>query len=158
MTAADVALYDEAQALIAPEHRSYGHVILDEAQNLSPMELRMLARRARGRSMTILGDITQRNTTGVTDWGAFLAGSAGERVEVRRLGVSYRVPEDSLRLAARIAGDGSEIPTGVRAASMRPFAVAAVDGELGSTVAAVTERLVAEGHSVGVVARPAGGP
>jgi DNA helicase IV len=152
MSAADVALYDDARSLVAPEHRTYGHVIVDEAQNLSPMQMRMLTRRARGRSMTILGDITQRNTTGVSDWAGFLAGSAGEAVEVRRLAVSYRVPEDFLRLAGRIAGEGSEIPAGVRAATMPPFAVAAAADELAPSAVEVAERLLADGLSVGVVA------
>ena len=152
MTAADVALLDEARSLVAPEHRTYGHVIVDEAQNLSPMEMRMLARRARGRSMTILGDITQRNTTGVSDWDGFLAGAAGERVTVRRLATSYRVPDDFLEIARLVAGEGSEIPAGVRAAPWRPLAVATSPAELATTTAEVAARLAAEGNSVGVVA------
>jgi DNA helicase IV len=152
MTAADVALLDEARSLVAPEHRAYGHVIVDEAQNLSPMEMRMLARRARGRSMTILGDITQRNTTGVSDWDGFLAGAAGERVTVRRLATSYRVPDDFLAIARRVAGEGSEIPKGVRAAPWRPLAVATASAELATTAADVAGRLAAAGNSVGLVA------
>ncbi|MCW2993066.1 MAG: hypothetical protein JWQ18_561, partial [Conexibacter sp.] len=56
----DVPLLDEARWLVDPDLRTYGHVVVDEAQNLTPMELRMAARRARGHAMTILGDIAQR--------------------------------------------------------------------------------------------------
>lgn len=62
MTATDVGLLDEARWLIEPELRTFGHVVIDEAQNLTPMELRMAVRRARRQSLTILGDIAQRTT------------------------------------------------------------------------------------------------
>src|SRR5690606_22529362 len=67
----DVPLLDEARALLgapprrkgqAPiddEVRTYGHIVVDEAQDLSPMQLRMLTRRSLGGSMTIVGDIAQ---------------------------------------------------------------------------------------------------
>ena len=56
---ADVALVDEAHALVAEPPRLFGHVIVDEAQDLTPMQLRMVARRAARGSLTILGDIAQ---------------------------------------------------------------------------------------------------
>ena len=58
-TAADLPLIDEAEALVKGGPRRFGHVVVDEAQDLSPMQLRMLARRARGQSMTVLGDLAQ---------------------------------------------------------------------------------------------------
>ncbi|HYT81675.1 MAG TPA: hypothetical protein VEQ37_20965 [Actinomycetota bacterium] len=58
-TAGDAALIDEAQALIAGPPRTYGHVIVDEAQDLTPMQLRMIARRAPSGSITVLGDVAQ---------------------------------------------------------------------------------------------------
>ena len=49
--------------------RTFGHVVIDEAQNLTPMELRMVVRRARRQSLTILGDIAQRTTeAGLSSW------------------------------------------------------------------------------------------
>jgi hypothetical protein len=56
---ADLALLDEAAALLNGPPHAYGHVIVDEAQDLTPMQLRALARRARGGSMTLVGDIAQ---------------------------------------------------------------------------------------------------
>src|SRR3954464_3150279 len=58
-TEADGPLLDEAKALIAGQARTYGHVVVDEAQDLSPMQLRMLSRRCPARSMTLLGDLAQ---------------------------------------------------------------------------------------------------
>src|SRR6201987_4754626 len=55
----DVALLDEARTLISGAPRSYGHVIVDEAQDLSPMELLAISRRAIDGSLTILGDVAQ---------------------------------------------------------------------------------------------------
>ena len=64
-----MGLLDEARWLIEPELRTFGHVVIDEAQNLTPMELRMAVRRARRQSLTILGDIAQRTTeAGLTSW------------------------------------------------------------------------------------------
>src|SRR5207247_9671494 len=55
---ADLALLDEAQALIIGPPTRYGHVIVDEAQDLTPMQLRMIGRRTAG-AFTILGDVAQ---------------------------------------------------------------------------------------------------
>src|SRR4029077_17420578 len=55
----DVALLDEAHELLSGPGRTYGHIVADEAQDLSPMQLRMLAGRATTGSVTILGDLAQ---------------------------------------------------------------------------------------------------
>jgi DNA helicase IV len=100
----DAALIDEAQALLVGTSRTYGHVIVDEAQDLSPMQLRMIARRAPSGSITILGDVAQ--ATGLwphTSWDEVLAqlpGGAAARVEA--LGIGYRVPKEILDLAGRL--------------------------------------------------------
>ena len=58
-TVADLALVDEARDLLEGHTSTYGHVIVDEAQDLSPMQLRMIGRRAPGGSVTVLGDLAQ---------------------------------------------------------------------------------------------------
>ena len=64
-TASDLALLDEVRFLLEGPPQRYGHVVVDEAQDLSPMELRMVARRCRdGRSLTILGDLAQATAPG----------------------------------------------------------------------------------------------
>ena len=71
----------------------FGHVIVDEAQDLTPMQWRMVSRRARGRSMTIVGDVAQRTVGESATWDQLLPEELGE---VRRfdLSTNYRSPEE----------------------------------------------------------------
>jgi DNA helicase IV len=96
----DLPLLDEARALLRGQPQRYGHVIVDETQDLTPMQLRMIARRA-GRAFTILGDIAQ--ATGPIayerwdDLLEYLPG--GERAQVEELRHAYRVPREIMALA-----------------------------------------------------------
>jgi hypothetical protein len=148
----DVPLLDEARWLVDPDLRTYGHVVVDEAQNLTPMELRMAARRARGHAMTILGDIAQRTADAeLASWGEVVAAAGVARFDVADLRVSYRVPDDFLRLAATVAPAGAEQPPrGVRGAPWPAVAVQTPD--LAAAVAAVATALRDRVGSVGVVA------
>jgi DNA helicase IV len=98
---ADVALVDEAHALVAEPPRVFGHVIVDEAQDLTPMQLRMIARRAAAGSLTMLGDIAQ--ATGPIphrSWDDVLALlPTGDMAEVAELRHAYRVPAEIMALA-----------------------------------------------------------
>src|SRR3954454_22951120 len=154
MTPTDVALFDEARWLVDPEMRTFGHVVIDEAQNLTPMELRMVVRRARRQSLTILGDIAQRTTeAGLSTWEHVLGEAGVERFEARELELSYRVPDDFLRLAAGVADAGTRVPRGVRRAPQPPVVTRADgDDDLGVLVVELAERLRADvGGSVGIV-------
>ncbi len=97
----DVALVDEARALVGSPPRTYGHVIVDEAQDLTPMQLRMVARRARDGSLTILGDVAQ--ATGPVRWGSW--GDVlphlpkTEDASIEELRHAYRVPREIMELA-----------------------------------------------------------
>jgi DNA helicase IV len=97
----DVALLDEARALLADAPRVFGHVIVDEAQDLTPMQLRMVARRARPGSLTVLGDIAQATGPVVHDgWDGVLAHlDGGEAAEIAELRHAYRVPAEIMELA-----------------------------------------------------------
>jgi DNA helicase IV len=150
----DVPLLDEARWLVDPDLRTYGHVVVDEAQNLTPMELRMAARRARGHAMTILGDIAQRTADAeLRSWGEVVAAAGITRFDVAELCVSYRVPDDFLRLAATIAPAGAAVgPRGVREARWPAVAVQTAADALADVVAAVTRVLAERVGSVGVVA------
>ena len=107
----DVALLDEARALLEEAPHSYGHVIVDEAQDLTPMQLRMVARRARDGSLTILGDVAQG--TGAVQyrrWEELLPNlPSGDHAAVEELRHAYRVPREIMELALplleRIAPD-----------------------------------------------------
>jgi DNA helicase IV len=95
----DVPLIDEARALLAQAPRVFGHVIVDEAQDLTPMQLRAVARRASGGSLTILGDIAQATgPVAYPSWEEVLAHLPGE-AEVEELRHAYRVPAEIMELA-----------------------------------------------------------
>jgi DNA helicase IV len=97
---ADLALLDEARALLDGPDPARGHLIVDEAQDLTPMQLRMLARRSSG-AVTILGDIAQSSgPVSYTGWNELvrcLAPDVSPTVEELRL--AYRVPAEVMELA-----------------------------------------------------------
>lgn len=102
----DVALLDEAHFLLAGQARHYGHVVVDEVQDLTPMQLRMIARRAPKGSMTLLGDIAQAaGTWSYQSWDEILPHvPVLDPSQVRReqLTLGYRAPGKVLDLAARL--------------------------------------------------------
>jgi len=120
---ADLPLLDETRALLL-EGQRYGHVIVDEAQDLTPMQLRMIGRRAAG-AFTLLGDVAQ--ATGPVayprweDLLSYLPG--GERAEIEELRHAYRVPREimavALPLLEHIAPD-MEPPLAYRAGAASP--------------------------------------
>jgi DNA helicase IV len=121
---ADLPLLDEAGALLHGLPRAYGHVIVDEAQDLTPMQLRMVGRRVAG-SFTILGDVAQ--ATGPVSYSGwkellpYLPG--GLDAEVEELRHAYRVPREIMALALplleRIA-PGVEPPLSYRVGAEPP--------------------------------------
>ncbi len=125
---ADLPLLDEARALLLGAER-YGHVIVDEAQDLTPMQLRMIGRRAAG-AFTLLGDVAQA-TGPVTysRWEHLLVNlPGGERAQVEELRHAYRVPREIMALAlpllAHIAPE-MEPPVAYRAGAEPPRIVRA---------------------------------
>nr|WP_030664251.1 AAA family ATPase [Streptomyces rimosus] len=110
-TDADVPLLDEAANLVdgPPEH-AFGHVVIDEAQELAPMQWRMVLRRCPARSMTLVGDFAQAGpATAASDWTQALGPHLGTRFALHTLTVSYRTTHEILAtthdLLARIAPD-----------------------------------------------------
>ena len=156
-TEADGALVDEALDLIEGRSRTYGHAVVDEAQDLSPMQARMLARRCPAGSMTILGDIAQG--TGVwarDDWDdllQYLPDPAGQRVEELRLG--YRAPGQVLDLASRLLPviAPNLAPTeSIRRGRTAPELVRVDSAHVASETARRAAGLLALHHSVAVIA------
>ncbi len=110
-TVDDVPLLDEAHAFLGPvrgrdEVRTFGHIVVDEAQDRSPMELRMLDRRSLSGSMTVVGDIGQ--ATGpwaATDWEGVLAHLPDRRPPRHiELTVGYRIPASIMGPAVAVLG------------------------------------------------------
>ena len=84
---------------------TYGHVIVDEAQELSPMAWRVLMRRCPSRSMTVVGDLAQTGSlAGASSWEQVLAPYVDGRWRMRELTVNYRTPRQIMELAAAHAG------------------------------------------------------
>ena len=111
-TQADIALLDEASWLLGPlrpgpartSPTPYGHIVVDEVQDLSPMELRMVGRRSLSGSMTLVGDIAQATghwaPASWEDLMAHLPARRGWRMV--SLSVSYRAPAEVMSLAAHV--------------------------------------------------------
>jgi len=123
----DVPLLDEARALLGyrpgkrdeDSVRTYGHICIDEAQDLSPMELRMVGRRSLNGSMTVVGDIAQATGAWANDgWDNVLARLPEKRgVQRRELSIGYRIPGPAMKLASRVlpfAAPGLRPPQPVR--------------------------------------------
>jgi DNA helicase IV len=101
-SAADLLLLDEAAGLIERES-SFGHVVVDEAQDLSPMQARAIARRSEHGSITLLGDLAQGTAPWATaNWRDTLTWLGKPDAEVVPLTIGFRVPEVVLTLANRL--------------------------------------------------------
>jgi DNA helicase IV len=92
-----------AEQAAADRTWQFGHVIVDEAQELSPMEWRMLMRRCQRRSMTLVGDLAQAGSdTGVRSWAELLDRYAPSRWRTAELTVNYRTPAEIMAVAADV--------------------------------------------------------
>ncbi|MBP2583704.1 DNA helicase IV [Streptomyces sp. PvR006] len=153
-TAADLVLLDELAGLIErPE--SYGHVVVDEAQDLSPMECRAIARRTGFGSLTVLGDLAQGTTPwAARDWHEQLAHLGKSGAPVVPLTLGYRVPAAIVDLANRLLPHlGADVPAGRSVRKDGEVTVARTTDRLdlpAATADAVRAALAAEG-SVGVI-------
>ena len=111
-TASDAPLLDEARAVLGARPgrreedtvRTYGHIVVDEVQDLSPMDLRMLDRRSLNGSMTVVGDIAQATGAWAHDnWEGILRHLPDRRPPERHeLTVGYRIPGPLMDVAARV--------------------------------------------------------
>jgi DNA helicase IV len=151
---ADVVLLDELADLLR-RTPSLGHVVLDEAQDLSPMQLRAVGRRCSTGAATVLGDIAQGTTPWATpSWDVALAHLGHAEAHLEVLDRGFRVPAAVISFAARLLpaiAPGMSAPTSVRddpgSLSIVPAPAA---GLWPATLAAVEAALAAEG-SIGLI-------
>jgi DNA helicase IV len=142
----DLPLLDVARTLIDGPPRGYGHVIVDEAQDLSPMQLLAISRRAADGSLTMLGDVAQATGPVVYRQWTELEPYLPEDVEVtiEELRHAYRVPAEIMELALplldRIAPD-LERPLAYRRGGQTPRHVHVAEEELLPTALRETESL-----------------
>jgi hypothetical protein len=130
---------------LAQERTEYAHVIVDEAQDLTPMQWRMVGRRGRHATWTVVGDPAQSSWSDPDEAAEARDEALGTRPRRRfQLTVNYRNPAEIAELAAKVlalAMPGAEAPSAVRSTGVEPrFSV--VRGSLGATVRAEAERLL----------------
>ena len=117
-----------AERAAADRTWAYGHVVVDEAQELSAMAWRLVERRCPSRSMTLVGDVAQTsNPAGARSWAQALKPVVDDRWRLEELTVNYRTPARIARVAAdvlRAAGISANPPTPVREGEHDPVAVA----------------------------------
>ncbi|MFF6800595.1 UvrD-helicase domain-containing protein [Streptomyces sp. NPDC012616] len=140
---------------LAQERTEYAHVIVDEAQDLTPMQWRMVGRRGRHATWTVVGDPAQSSWSDPDEAAEARDEALGTRPRRRfQLTVNYRNPAEIAELAARVlalAMPGAESPSAVRSTGVVPRFTAA-RGSLAPTVRAEAERLLARvDGTVGVV-------
>ncbi len=145
-TQADIALLDEANWLLGPqrsgrqnETRAYGHIVVDEVQDLSPMEMRMVGRRSLSGSVTLVGDIAQATGNWApASWEDLMAHLPARRGwRLVSLSVSYRAPAEVMDLAANVlavALPGTVPPEPVRRTGHRPRVVSLLPDAYGEHV------------------------
>lgn len=154
-TAADAVLIDEVTDLVQ-RTQSLGHVVLDEAQDLSPMQYRAVGRRCSTGSATVLGDLAQGTTPWATvSWAEALAHLGKPEAAVEELTAGFRVPREVIAYASRLLPHMSPGLAPVSSVRETPgsLAVRAVpaDGLDAAVVAACAESLRHEG-SIGLIA------
>ena len=160
-TVADLGLLDEAEAAITGPPRRYGHIVVDEAQDLSAMGLRALARRSRDASMTVLGDLAQATAPAAQEsWEAAIAHLGGPPTAQRAdLDIGYRVPASIMDMANGLLAEAAPGVTPCRSVRPggRPPALVRVDepgdgAALAAAVADAVAGLTAAHASVAVIA------
>jgi DNA helicase IV len=158
-TTSDLALIDEARALLEGHIATYGHAIVDEAQDLSPMQLRMIGRRAPSGSVTVLGDLAQSTAVWSHEsWAEVVAHLATpDGWHSTDLTLGYRVPGQVLDFAARLLPEAApRVPRteSVRRGLRPPRLVRADEGAAGARAASEAEALRQEGFLVGCIVAP----
>ncbi len=167
---ADVAVLDEALSLLGPkprrngrindedEVRTYGHIVIDEVQDLSPMQLRMISRRSLNGAMTIVGDIAQATSAHApASWKEVLA-HLPKKNPPRTIGltIGYRIPRQIMELATQVLKSAAPLqisPVSVREGDELPKIIATTSDQLFGDLIKETQRMVAElsGGNVAIV-------
>ena len=168
-TESDIPLLDDAREVLGPvphrgeidpadEIRTYGHIVVDEVQDLTPMALRMVTRRSLNGSMTVVGDLAQ--ATGALApavWDDVVAHLPDRRPpRVIGLSVGYRIPSEIMAVADVVmeaAAPGLRRPESVRSGGEQPRLVPVEDGRAASVAGEVAASLAAlPDGSVAVIA------
>ncbi|MPY80487.1 MAG: AAA family ATPase [Actinophytocola sp.] len=129
---------DLAERAAADRDWTYRHIVVDEAQELSEMDWRVLMRRCPGRSFTVVGDLAQRRSVaGATSWEEMLEPYVPGRWVYRSLSVNYRTPAEIMTVAAALLAEfapGIQPPESVRACGVQPWSRQVTEDELPAAI------------------------
>jgi len=144
---------DLAERAAADRDWTYRHVVVDEAQELSEMDWRVLMRRCPSRSFTVVGDLAQRRSmAGATSWAEMLEPYAPGRWVYRSLSVNYRTPAEIMSVAAALLAEFApevRAPESVRACGIQPWSRRVTADELSAAIEEfVTEEAATDGTSI----------
>ncbi|MFE0773785.1 HelD family protein [Streptomyces sp. NPDC058861] len=158
-SAADAVLVDEAKDLVERTH-SLGHVVLDEAQDLSPMQYRAVGRRCTTGSATVLGDLAQGTTPWATESWAQALGHLGKpEAVVEELTAGFRVPREVIAYASRLLPHMSPGLAPVESVRENPGSLAvrhaAAPEDLDAAVVAACAEALGHEGSIGLIAADA---
>lgn len=144
---------DLSERAAADRDWTYRHIVVDEAQELSEMDWRVLMRRCPSRSFTVVGDLAQRRSVaGATSWDTVMEPYVPGRWVYRSLSVNYRTPAEIMTVAAALLAEfapGVKPPESVRACGVQPWSRRVSDDELPAAIEEfVTDEAGREGTSV----------
>ena len=155
---AEVDVRTAAERAASDRTWTFGHVVVDEAQELSAMTWRLLVRKCPTRSMTVVGDLAQTGSlAGATSWGDVLEPHVGTQWRLAQLTVNYRTPTEIMAVAADVLAAGgadTEAPRSVRETGVPPFAELTDGTVLPGRAAELTKELAGEGGTVAVIVPP----
>ncbi|WEH43828.1 UvrD-helicase domain-containing protein [Streptomyces sp. AM 2-1-1] len=147
-----------AERAAADRTWAFGHIIVDEAQELSAMAWRLLMRRCPTRSMTLVGDPAQTGSAaGADSWAEILGPYVGDRWQHTRLDVNYRTPKEIMEAAAEVRRESDpafEPPRSVRATGVRPWTLTVEPEKLVRVAAEAVAREARGDGKVAVIAPP----
>nr|WP_233627645.1 helicase [Saccharopolyspora sp. HNM0986] len=130
-----------AERAAADRDWTYGHVVADEAQELSAMDWRLLMRRCPSKEFTVVGDLAQRRSpAGAHSWSEVFEPHVRDRWTYRELRTNYRTPAEIMDVAGRVLAAHDPAlrpPTSVRRTGVLPWARRVPAGELAAAVLAV---------------------
>ncbi len=163
----DAALLDDAREVLGPsprkggrideadEIRTYGHIVVDEVQDLSPMQLKMVARRSLNGSLTVVGDLAQATGPWAPSAWSDITAHLPDRRPSRIVGLSvgYRIPAQIMQLADRVMRDVTpdlHPPRAVREGDALPQVLSVAPDRVGAAVASAASSMIAESRGLSV--------
>ncbi|AZI59512.1 helicase [Nakamurella antarctica] len=144
MNEEEAAYLSTADRAAADREWTYGHVIVDEAQELSPLAWRMVMRRCPMRSMTLVGDVAQTSdAAGTSSWAKAMNPHVRDRWRLEELTVNYRTPAEIMQVATPVLAAIAPTltaPISVRTSGFAPWTLRVSETELPRAIAAAAAR------------------